>query len=106
MRWRRTAFPTVRFCVAVSLGLAYDQANVADSTIANLERYLAVTRNGRINADQWMLAPPHKRLGELYEAKGDNAKAAPHYAAFVTCGRTRMRICSRRWPRCERDWID
>jgi DNA-binding SARP family transcriptional activator len=30
-----------------------------------------------------MLAPAHKRLGELYEAKGDTKRAAAHYASFV-----------------------
>ena len=30
-----------------------------------------------------MLGPAHKRLGELYEAKGNDAKAVAHYAAFV-----------------------
>ncbi|MEO8562259.1 MAG: protein kinase [bacterium] len=71
------------FCLPVMLGLAYDRANDADSTIANLERYLATPGSGRINVDQWMMAPVHKRLGELYEAKGDNAKAVSHYTAFV-----------------------
>ena len=51
--------------------------------IANLERYLCVTSDARINADTWMLAPAHKRLGELYEAKGDAKRAAEHYATFV-----------------------
>jgi tetratricopeptide (TPR) repeat protein len=72
-----------KFCIPLSLGRAYDQANVADSTIANLERYLAVNSNARINADTWMLGPAHKRLGELYEARGDTKRAAQHYAAFV-----------------------
>jgi pentatricopeptide repeat protein len=71
------------FCVPVSLGRAYDQANDADSTIANLEKYLAATSDARINADTWMLAPAHKRLGELYEARGDMKRAAEHYGAFV-----------------------
>ncbi|MDQ6830853.1 MAG: hypothetical protein M3081_18475, partial [Gemmatimonadota bacterium] len=71
------------FCLPVSLGRAYDQANQADSTIANLERYLANTTDARINVDTWMLGPAHKRLGELYEAKGDATRAAAHYAAFV-----------------------
>jgi hypothetical protein len=30
-----------------------------------------------------MLAPIQKRLGELYEAKGDTARAVPHYVAFL-----------------------
>ena len=71
------------FCLPLSLSRAYDQANQADSTIANLERYLRVTSDTRINADTWMLAPAHKRLGELYEAKGDAKRSAEHYAAFV-----------------------
>jgi tetratricopeptide (TPR) repeat protein len=71
------------FCLSAALGRAYDQLNQADSTIANLERYLATTSKSRINADTWMLAPTHKRLGELYEAKGDAKRAAEHYGVFV-----------------------
>jgi eukaryotic-like serine/threonine-protein kinase len=71
------------FCLSVSLGRAYDQANMPDSTIANLERYLGTTNRNRINVDSWMLGPMHKRLGELYEAKGDAKRAAEHYATFV-----------------------
>jgi tetratricopeptide (TPR) repeat protein len=71
------------FCLPLVLARAYDQMNQADSTITNLERYLANTQNSRINVDTWMLAPTHKRLGELYEAKGDTKRAAEHYATFV-----------------------
>jgi tRNA A-37 threonylcarbamoyl transferase component Bud32/tetratricopeptide (TPR) repeat protein/TolB-like protein len=71
------------FCMPFALGRAYDQANQADSTIANLERYLASPHRNRINIDALMLAPIHKRLGELYEAKGDAKRAAEHYATFV-----------------------
>lgn len=71
------------FCLALTLARAYDQLNQADSTIANIERYLANTSNSRINADTWFLAPAQKRLGELYEAKGDAKRATEHYAAFV-----------------------
>jgi tetratricopeptide (TPR) repeat protein len=71
------------YCLYVLLGLAYDQANQADSTIANLERYLSTPNPFRVTMDQWMMAPAHKRLGELYEAKGDAKRAAEHYSAFV-----------------------
>jgi eukaryotic-like serine/threonine-protein kinase len=71
------------FCLSLALSRAYDQANNADSTIAYLERYLGTTITFRINPDTWLLGPAHKRLGELYEARGDNKKAAEHYAAFV-----------------------
>jgi tRNA A-37 threonylcarbamoyl transferase component Bud32/tetratricopeptide (TPR) repeat protein/TolB-like protein len=71
------------FCLPFTLARAYDEANLPDSTIANLERYLANTHRNRINVDSWMLGPIHKRLGELYEAKGDAKRASEHYAAFV-----------------------
>jgi tRNA A-37 threonylcarbamoyl transferase component Bud32/tetratricopeptide (TPR) repeat protein len=71
------------FCMPAMLGRAYDQANDADSTIANLERYLATPQPFRLELDQWLMAPAHKRLGELYEAKGDAARAVSHYTSFV-----------------------
>jgi hypothetical protein len=33
--------------------------------------------------DGLALARVHKRLGELYDAKGDTANAVKHYAAFT-----------------------
>ncbi|HET9684309.1 MAG TPA: protein kinase [Gemmatimonadaceae bacterium] len=69
------------FCLPAYLGIAFDRANMADSTIANLERYLA--SQGRIGMDVWMRAPAEKRLGELYEARGDNVRALSHYRTFV-----------------------
>ncbi|MDF2776238.1 MAG: protein kinase, partial [Geminicoccaceae bacterium] len=71
------------FCTPVFIGIAYDRANMADSAIANLERYISVPASGRAGLDRWLLAPTHKRLGELYEAKGDNARAVSHYTEFV-----------------------
>jgi tetratricopeptide (TPR) repeat protein len=71
------------FCATAFTGIAYDRANMADSAIANLERYIAVISPGRISLDRWLLAPALKRLGELSEAKGDNARAVSHYSAFV-----------------------
>ena len=71
------------FCVPLALARAFDQANMADSTIGALERYLANTNTNRINPDAWFLGPAHKRLGELYEAKGDAKRAVEQYAAFV-----------------------
>jgi len=72
-------------CTLTRLGRAYDQANMVDSTIAIYERYLA---------EPDILGPfpllgatytagIHKRLGELYEAKGDREKALSHDLAFV-----------------------
>ena len=48
------------------------------------EQYLQTRSTHRADDDAFMLAPTRKRLGELYEAKGDTARAASHYAAFVS----------------------
>src|SRR5688572_12464984 len=71
------------FCTPAFIGVAYDRANMADSAIASLERFISIPSPGRIGLDRWLLGPTHKRLGELYEAKGDNARAVSHYTEFV-----------------------
>ena len=61
---------------------ALDLANQPDSAIAEFEVYANVN-------DPWLqtqrdfLAGSHKRLGELYDAKGNTAKAIEHYEKFV-----------------------
>jgi tetratricopeptide (TPR) repeat protein len=64
---------------------SFDALRQSDSTIAALERYLAYPRYLRnfFSADPLFLAAVEKRLGELYDAKGDRAKALQHYSAFV-----------------------
>ena len=72
-------------CLPFSLARAYDAAGTLDSAIANYEKYLATP--------YWLkYIPPldpvrvpmiRERLGQLYEAKGDAAKAAEHYRAFI-----------------------
>jgi hypothetical protein len=47
------------------------------------EQYVNTRSAHRAEDDALMLAPIQKRLGELYEAKGDTARALPHYVAFV-----------------------
>jgi len=71
------------FCQPYGLALAYDRANQTDSTIANIERYLRTNSQFRINADSWILGPFYKRLGELYEEKGDRSRAATAFSRLV-----------------------
>jgi tetratricopeptide (TPR) repeat protein len=52
-----------------------------DSAIAAAEAYLK--QQPRLSQDQFFLASMRQRLGELYETKGDPAKALEHYQAFV-----------------------
>jgi len=69
-------------CGLVDLGDAYDQAGNADSALAYFERYVATPGN-RLATDAAWLARTYRRLGELYEAKGNRSKAAESYGRFV-----------------------
>jgi len=70
-------------CLLPSIGRAYDLASMPDSAISIWERYIATPYTSRIGQDASYLAGVRKRLGELYEAKGDNQRAATHYLAFI-----------------------
>jgi tetratricopeptide (TPR) repeat protein len=69
-------------CLPANLARAFDAIDDRDSTIVMIERALATPGTGRLFIP-WLIGPFEKRLGELYEAKGDRAKAASHYARFV-----------------------
>jgi tetratricopeptide (TPR) repeat protein len=73
------------FCLAYNLARVHDAAGAADSAIANYERYLATPHwfKAQLTGDPPKLASIHERLGQLHEAKGDAAKAAAHYHAFI-----------------------
>jgi tetratricopeptide (TPR) repeat protein/tRNA A-37 threonylcarbamoyl transferase component Bud32 len=66
-----------------NLGRAFDAANEPDSAIAMFEKYVGAPSWGRPWDDADALAGVSKRLGELYEAKGERAKAAAYYQKFV-----------------------
>jgi tetratricopeptide (TPR) repeat protein len=72
-------------CLYWALGRAFDATNQPDSAIAMYERYLAEPNYARFDAMRDGVALPYirRRLGELYEAKGDVAKATVQYRAFV-----------------------
>jgi tetratricopeptide (TPR) repeat protein len=66
------------------LARSYDLAGNADSAIAVYERFLDTPLLERIDADAVYLPGVHKRLGELYEARGQRDKALDHYRAFIS----------------------
>jgi len=72
-------------CYYASLGRAFDLADQPDSAIASFERFLSTPFWFRYQplGDPANLAGTYKRLGELYEAKGDKQKAAANYSKFV-----------------------
>lgn len=61
---------------------SYDGAGNADSAIVWFERFLA-NPDPESYGKAYYVPPIHRRLGELYEARGDVAQAQAHYAAFV-----------------------
>jgi eukaryotic-like serine/threonine-protein kinase len=69
--------------VHFELGRAFDLANQADSAIAELETFVNTPWDSRPDVDWFALAGTHKRLGELYDAKGDREKAISHLSKFV-----------------------
>ncbi|HXT15712.1 MAG TPA: protein kinase [Gemmatimonadaceae bacterium] len=86
--WKSDSMPdgpigSCEHCMDVSLGRAFDLANMPDSAIAHWERYINESWLRSAGGDATYLAGVHKRLGELYEAKGDLAKAESHLSAFI-----------------------
>jgi len=73
-----------RMCVLSNIADSYDAGGHADSAIVAYERALAQPSVVRLEWDAERLAPMHKRLGELYEAKGDQRRALDHHEAFVS----------------------
>ena len=72
-------------CTQFDLARAFDAAQQSDSAIVAFERYLAVPAGRRWFGPNEPRNRPaaEKRLGELYDAKGDRAKAIAHYTMFV-----------------------
>jgi tetratricopeptide (TPR) repeat protein len=70
-------------CLYANLAQAFDRANAADSALTYYELYVTTPMLNRASQDQQYLAGTLKRLGELYEAKGDRQKAASAYTRFV-----------------------
>ena len=71
-------------CTLPVIAQAYDLAGMTDSATAIFERYTSTVDLYSGFVDQWFLAGSHKRLGELYEAKGDRKHAAEHYESFLS----------------------
>ena len=71
-------------CGLYESALVYDRLGKPDSALSLLEQVTS-TRSVQkaLFVDSYALAPSLKRLGELYETKGDKKKAVDYYARFV-----------------------
>jgi tetratricopeptide (TPR) repeat protein/tRNA A-37 threonylcarbamoyl transferase component Bud32 len=81
--YRQQEVDECEVCAQASIGRAYDDAGLADSAVAAYERYVGTPYTYRVYADAIWLARTYYRLGELYESRGERAKAAENYAKFV-----------------------
>ena len=62
---------------------AFESLQRPDSAIVAYEAYLRSTNPYQLPTDARELARTYKRLGELYEAKGDTKRAIQRYGDFV-----------------------
>lgn len=67
---------------SLALGDAFDLAGQADSAIVYYERFVRLPDPWPMFRAQFV-AGAHKRLGELYDARGDSGRAEAHYQFFV-----------------------
>jgi tetratricopeptide (TPR) repeat protein len=70
-------------CELSAAGQAYDLEGKPDSAIMMFNKYLDTPDVMHQATDQFFLAGTYKRLGELYEAKGNRDKALENYRRFV-----------------------
>ncbi len=91
-RWREAAMAYDDYrtrmkcppCTLTDAARAWDRAGEADSALVRYER--SVTQpDARTNTgdENWTLGPTYRRLGEMYEAKGNRAKALEYYGEFT-----------------------
>jgi tetratricopeptide (TPR) repeat protein len=70
-------------CGDYNIGRVFDRMGQPDSAMGYFNAYLAETPANRDDVDWAALAGLQKRLGELYDSKGDTANAVKHYGAFT-----------------------
>jgi tetratricopeptide (TPR) repeat protein len=81
--FRRANESWCEMCALYALAHAYDVGGQTDSTIAILEHSLGVREPFRYLEDEFWLPYAYKRLGELYDAKGNVERAMLWYGRFV-----------------------
>jgi tetratricopeptide (TPR) repeat protein len=70
-------------CGDYNVARVFDRMGQEDSALAHLQAYLAEPPARRDDVDWYALPVVEKRLGELYDSKGDTANAVKHYGAFT-----------------------
>ncbi|MBI4419767.1 MAG: tetratricopeptide repeat protein [Gemmatimonadetes bacterium] len=71
--------PACIMCVLFEIGEAHEGAGRPDSAVIYYERFLTASILFRLGWDSGLRWLINRRLGELYEARGDREKAADYY---------------------------
>jgi len=79
----RELLPGCAMCALFELAAAFDRMGETDSAIAYYEQNLGAPELFRIGNDREDLWRIQRRLGELYEERGDTAQAVEYYNRFV-----------------------
>jgi len=72
----------------VDLGRAFNDANEPDSAVTWFERFVNAPAWDRDSLDAIYLPRVHEMLAELYDVKGDGARAVSHYGRFAQLWRS------------------
>jgi tetratricopeptide (TPR) repeat protein len=77
-------------CLPRSLIFTFAEAGMADSALAQYETYkrTPMGRRPMQGPDMYLGAPGYEKLAQLYEQKGDSAKAAEYYRIFIDLWKT------------------
>jgi tetratricopeptide (TPR) repeat protein len=77
-------FQCATHCGFFELATSYDAWGQPDSALVWYERLIRAPAGlGNPETERRVLAPTYRRLGELYEARGDTERAVRYYGAFV-----------------------
>jgi tetratricopeptide (TPR) repeat protein len=81
--WHEAGVERCAYCSLHRLGQAYELAGQLDSALAVYER--AATADDLLGMYGWpsAVAPTYKRIGELYEKRGNRERAIHYYNEFV-----------------------
>ncbi|HEX5004167.1 MAG TPA: tetratricopeptide repeat protein, partial [Gemmatimonadales bacterium] len=76
-----------RQCADFYVGRLYDRMDQPDSALAAYDRAIHSTVLTQPSGARLALGPTLRRVGELYEAKGDQERARDYYSQFVALWR-------------------
>ena len=76
-----------RQCADFYVGRVQDRMNQPDSALAAYDRAVNTPGLGRNAGEATVLGPTLRRMGELYEARGEREKAKEYYSRFVALWR-------------------